>query len=163
MANYHELAIVFRWFKNCGSGSKLDPYSATLWIRIQIGSVFSNFVDPDRHSKYCSGSGTTQVKIGYITVKRCMTADKNSPYRDSTEYKFLPVPLLYSLKCLNRFYKEIFSSKTMFNPFHNWSYNPRMQIRIQNVPIFRIRIQYNVLGNAVGSTILYCFKLCDTC
>ena len=31
---------------------------SALWIRIQIGSVFSSFVDPDPHSEY--GSGSTQ-------------------------------------------------------------------------------------------------------
>jgi hypothetical protein len=33
--------------QGCGSGSGLDPDSTTLWIRIRIGSGFSDFVDPD--------------------------------------------------------------------------------------------------------------------
>ena len=32
-----------------------------LWTRIQIGSVFRNFVDPDQYSEY--GSGWTLLKI----------------------------------------------------------------------------------------------------
>ena len=45
----------------CGSGSKLDPYSATLWIRMRIPNS-----DLD---------GSTPLKIGSIRGKRCKIED----------------------------------------------------------------------------------------
>ena len=38
------LAPLYTLNQCCGSGSKLDPYSATLWIRIRIRNT-----DPDPH------------------------------------------------------------------------------------------------------------------
>ena len=49
--------------QNLHTPAPLYP-SPVLWIRIQIGSVFSNFVDPDPYSKYVSKSVSKKVKIG---------------------------------------------------------------------------------------------------
>ena len=40
----------------------LGYLSAVLWIRIRIGSVFRNFVDPDPYSRY--GLGSTHLNVG---------------------------------------------------------------------------------------------------
>ena len=37
-----------------------------LWIRIQIGYVLSDFMDPNPYSEY--GSQSTQLKIGKVTL-----------------------------------------------------------------------------------------------
>ena len=44
------------------SSLETSQVPAELWIRIQIGSVFSNLLDPDPYSEY--GSGSTPVKVG---------------------------------------------------------------------------------------------------
>ena len=41
--------------------NKYDVWTPVLWIRIQIGSVFSSFVDPGPYSDYRSGSTQPQV------------------------------------------------------------------------------------------------------
>ena len=50
----------------------------------KIGSVLMNFVDQNPYSEY--GSGSTQVKIGQIRYKRYKVEDKNSLFRDPTEF-----------------------------------------------------------------------------
>ena len=55
-----------------------------LWIRIQIGSVFRNFVDPYQYSEY----GPIQKKKIYIYTNRSKSSKidgKNSPYLDSID------------------------------------------------------------------------------
>ena len=81
-------------FMNRGGAAEA---AAFLWIQIQIGSVFDNLVDLDLYSEH--GSGSTQVKIGQIRGKRCKIELNNSPFGDSTDGKFRPVPLFsYSFK-----------------------------------------------------------------
>ena len=46
-------SLSLRLLQCCGSGSKLDPYSAALWVRIQSGSVFISFgLGMDSYSEY---------------------------------------------------------------------------------------------------------------
>ena len=56
-------------------------YKVVLWIRIQIGSLFRNFVDPDPYSEYRSGSGSTQEKIIHFLEAKGVS----SPFGDSTD------------------------------------------------------------------------------
>ena len=55
-----------------------------LRIRIQFGSVISNFVDPDSYSEY--GSGSILVKKGKLEAKITIQT-----FKDKTDKKYLPV------------------------------------------------------------------------
>ena len=66
----------------------VNELAPVLWIRIQSGTVFNNFVDLDPYFVYWSG--TMQVKIGEIQIRgtRCKIEDENSTFRDPTVLKF---------------------------------------------------------------------------
>ena len=72
-----------------------------LWIRIQIGSVFKNFLDQDPQS--------TQVKKGEISGNRCMVVDKNALFRDITDKKASSGAIIFLLCKKKYLLKDIFS------------------------------------------------------
>ena len=111
--------------------------SPVLWIRLQIGSIFSNLVDPDPYSEHGSRSGYTQTQT-----------DINSPSQSKLSlcaFNFV----LYSLKqvfWINKLYKKIdneLCEKVRF----------RIQIGV-NVRIW-IQIKYIWIHN---TDVLYCEK-----
>ena len=112
--------------------------SPVLWIRLQIGSIFSNLVDPDPYSEHGSRSGYTQTQT-----------DINSPSQSKLSlcaFNFV----LYSLKqvfWINKLYKKIDNELC-----------EKVRFRIQigaNVRIW-IQIKYIWIHN---TDVLYCEKL----
>ena len=62
---------LYRWILD--PDQKSFNHELVLRIRIYIGSVFSNFVDPDTYSE--NGSGSTQLKMS----KKALMTDTNLP------------------------------------------------------------------------------------
>ena len=95
-----------------GKRVQLDRSYLHQWIWIQIGSVFSNFVEPDPYFEY--GSGSTQVKKDRLKAKGWRLETKILPLGTQLNTKF-PTALLVSCHCLLK--KDVFSCETIFNSF----------------------------------------------
>ena len=95
-----------------GKRVQLDRSYLHQWIRIQIGSVFSKFVEPDPYFEY--GSGSTQVKKDRLKAKGWRLETKILPLGTQLNTKF-PTALLVSCHCLLK--KDVFSCETIYNSF----------------------------------------------
>ena len=108
-----------------------------LWIRLQIGSIFSNLVDPDPYSEHGSRSGYTQTQT-----------DINSPSQSklsSCAFNFV----LYSLK-------KVFWKYKLYKKI-DYELCEKVRFRIQIAANFRIWIQIKVyLDSQHWCSLQYC-------
>ena len=111
--------------------------SPVLWIRLQIGSIFSNLVDPDPYSEHGSRSGYTQTQT-----------DINLPPQSklsSCAFNFV----LYSLK-------KVFWKYKLYKKI-DYELCEKVRFRIQIAANFRIWIQIKVyLDSQHWCSLQYC-------